>query len=179
MDFGAGGSWFEGGDAFVYINDLIDDKPDNVKYYFTSTADFEFVSAASDSYGSRYLIELNRAGAKKLVLCRAWDPERPAGRSGIREGASIGENSEATVSDETAALFRYSYDPETGIPVFTLRGKEAGTYRPGSGSGPELTLDGFGHAVYGDAEGAYTLQGSVVAFVSGAERSEFAIDMQR
>lgn len=64
MDFGAGGSWFEGGDAFVYINDLIDDKPDNVKYYFTSTADFEFVSAASDSYGSRYLIELNRAGAK-------------------------------------------------------------------------------------------------------------------
>lgn len=68
MDFGAGGSWFEGGDAFVYINDLIDDKPDNVKYYFTSTADFEFVSAASDSYGSRYLIELNRAGAKSWTM---------------------------------------------------------------------------------------------------------------
>lgn len=179
MDFGAGGSWFEGGDAFVYINDLIDDKPDNVKYYFTSTADFEFVSAASDSYGSRYLIELNRAGAKSWYYVeRGTRSARPVDLE-FEKGASIGENSEATVSDETAALFRYSYDPETGTPVFTLRGKEAGTYRPGSGSGPELTLDGFGHAVYGDAEGAYTLQGSVVAFVSGAERSEFAIDMQK
>ena len=37
----------------------------------------------------------------------------------FEKGASIGENSEATVSDETAALFLYSYDPETGTPVFT------------------------------------------------------------
>ncbi len=178
-DFGAGGNWFESGDAFVYINDLTNDKPDNVKYYFTSTADFEFVSAASDSYGSRYLIELNKAGTKSwYYIERAYRSALPVDLE-FEKGASIGENSEAIASDETTVLFRYSYDPENGTPVFTLRSKEAGTYIPESGSGLELTLDGFGHAVYGDVEGTYTLQGSVVTFVSGSERSEFVIDMQK
>lgn len=178
-DFGASGHWLESGDALVYINDLITDKPDNVKYYFTSTADFEFVCAASNSYGSSYLIEQNKAGTKSWYYIKSENRSvRPVDLE-FKKGASIGENSEATVSDETAVLFRYSFDPENGIPVFTLRSKEAGTYMPESGSGPKLTLDGFDHASYGDLEGTYTLQGSVVTFVSGSERSEFAIDMQK
>ncbi|WP_290540320.1 hypothetical protein [Alistipes sp.] len=178
-DFGASGNWFANGDAFVYINDLIDDKPEKVKYYFTSTADFEFVSAASDSYGSRYLVELDKAGTKSWYYIERATRAAQQVELDFKKGTSIGEDSEAIVSDKTAALFRYSYDSAKKTPVFTPRGKEAGTYKPASGSGPELTLDGFGEAVYGEKEGTYTLRGTVVTFVSGADRSEFAIDLQK
>lgn len=181
MDFGVSGSWFTSGDALVYISNLKDDTPENVRYYFASTSDFKFVSASSDKYGSTYLVELDKSNEKTwYYIERQTRKARPVTLE-FDKGTSIGEKSEAIVSDETSPLFRYSYDPETGIPHFTMRGKEAGTYRSDSDNDqdPALTLDGFGKAFYGDTEGTYTLQGSVVTFTAGQRQCEFAIDMQK
>lgn len=178
-DNGLGGKWFSGGDAWVYVLDLNEDKPENTRYYFVSTDDFSSSIASGDTYGSRFLIELQRGSGKTWYYFDKLAGTVERVTLSFASGASIADASSALVYDESGApLFRYTRTTATSFPTFTMKGNEAGTYTAESGSGNQLTLDGFGNATFGTVSGTYTISSSIVTFVSKADGSQttFLID---
>lgn len=177
--YGVSGKWFEGGDALVVVNDLNNDKPDYNRYYFASTADCSYTAAASDSYGSRYLLELLEGSARRWYYYdRLSNSIEPVSLS-FSKGASVADAADALVSNAAGeTLFRYTRASETAQPTFQLKGKEAGTFLPESGTGDALVLDGFGNATYGSAKGTYTYENGVVKMkpTTGSEMT-FLVDL--
>ena len=71
-------------------------------------------------------------------------------------GESLGDASATGfVMKEGEKLLQYTYDGSTTNLI--EKGKEAGSYKPASGSGDELVLDGFGGGKIGTKEGTYTI----------------------
>lgn len=165
--YGVSGTWFEGGDALVIVNNLTDDRPDNNRYYFVSQSDFTYVMASSDAYASRNLIEKRGNGATSWYYYNKLDGTIEPVDVAFSVGSSIANAEDALVSDkEGTPLFRYSHRSPDSFPVFTMKGKEAGTYTPESGTGDYLVVDGFGSATYGDMKGTYTVANGVLTFTS-------------
>lgn len=165
--YGVSGTWFEGGDALVIVNNLTDDRPDNNRYYFVSQSDFTYVMASSDTYASRNLIEKRGNGATSWYYYNKLDGTIEPVDVAFSVGSSISNAEDALVSDkEGTPLFRYSHRSPDSFPVFTMKGKEAGTYTPESGTGDYLVVDGFGSATYGDMKGTYTVANGVLTFTS-------------
>ena len=95
------------------------------------------------------------------------------------KGASVDDAADALVSNAAGeTLFRYTRASETAQPAFQLKGKEAGTFLPESGTGDALVLDGFGNATYGSAKGTYTYENGVVKMkpTTGSEMT-FLVDL--
>lgn len=175
--YGVAGTWFDGGDALVVVNDLNDDKPDNNRYFFASTSDCTFTSAASDSYGSRYLFALNRNGSTSYYYYDRLSSSIEPVTLSFSSGTSIDGASSALVSDALGTtLFRYSRASESANPVFTMKGKEAGTYTSTTGTGDALTLDGFGSATYGSVKGSYTYKDGIVTLTTADGEFTFTVD---
>lgn len=176
--YGVAGKWFEGGDAWVVVNDLNDDRPDNNRYYFVSTTDFTYAAATSDTYGSRYLLEMQRAAGNKYYYYNKLDNTVQLVNVTFSKGTSIAAASEAMITDTDGnPLFRYVRTAETARPTFALKSSEAGIYSPATGTGAQLELDGFGNATYGTLTGTYTVSNGVVTFKpsTGSEQT-FVID---
>lgn len=170
--YGVTGTWFESGDALVIVNNLTDDRPDNNRYYIVSTSDFSCVMASSDVYASRNLIEMQGSTEKKWYYYNKLDGTIEPVDVAFTAGSSISNAEEALVSDKTGIpLFRYSHRSPDSFPVFTMKGKEAGTYTAESGVGDNLVVDGFGGATYGKTTGTYTIANGVLTFTapSGVE----------
>ena len=170
--YGVTGTWFESGDALVIVNNLTDDRPDNNRYYIVSTSDFSCVMASSDVYASRNLIEMQGSTEKKWYYYNKLDGTIEPVDVAFTAGSSISNAEEALVSDKTGTpLFRYSHRSPDSFPVFTMKGKEAGTYTAESGVGDNLVVDGFGGATYGKTTGTYTVANGVLTFTapSGVE----------
>lgn len=165
--YGVSGTWFEDGDALVIVNDLTDDRPDNNRYYFVSKSDFTYVMASSDAYASRNLIEKRGNGATSWYYYNKLDGTIEPVDVAFSVGSSIADAEDALVSDKSGTpLFRYSHRSPDSFPVFTMKGKEAGTYTPEAGTGDYLVVDGFGGATYGDTKGTYTIANGVLTFTS-------------
>lgn len=165
--YGVAGTWFEDGDALVIVNDLNDDRPDNNRYYFVSTSDFSYIMASSDAYASRNLIEKQGSDGNKWYYYNKIDGTIEPVDVTFTQGSSISNADEALVSDkEGTPLFRYTHRSPDSFPVFTMKGKEAGTYTPESGTGDYLVVDGFGGATYGNVTGTYTIANGVLTFTS-------------
>lgn len=180
-DYGVSGTWFATGDALAYVSDLQEDKPDNVRYYFVSQADFSSVVASSDAYGSRFLIQLVKADATTYYYYDKLSATVEPVRLIYSSGSSIdGVCSAMVYNAQGTPLFRYTRSAATAEPVFTLKGTEAGTYslQGNASTSTNLTLDGFGQATYGYVSGTYTIDKQVVKFTSSADAQEktFIID---
>ena len=178
--YGVSGKWFDSGDALVTVNDLNDDKPDNNKLYIVSNKDFDFVSAASDSYGSRYLLEMRRDnGSTWYYYDHLLNNIQPVTLV-FSKGASIADASQAMVYDAGgSAIVRYSRESDSSAPTFTLKSREAGTYTSASGAGSQLVLDGFGNATYGNVSGSYTVSNGVLTLTtSSSETLSFVLDTE-
>lgn len=176
--YGVAGTWFEGGDALVLVNDLTNDKPENNRYYFVSTSDCTFSAAASDAYGSHYLLELKGADRTRWYYYDRLASSIVPVNLSFSKGTSVADAADALVRNESGeTLLRYTRASQTDSPVFTMKGKEAATYLPESGTGAQLMLDGFGNATYGDLTGTYTYNNGVVTFTptTGSELT-FLVD---
>lgn len=176
--YGVSGKWFEGGDAWVLVNDLNNDKPDNNRYYFVSKNDFTYTAAASDTYGSRFLIEMQRAdGASWYYFDKLSNTVQPVSVT-FTSGTSISALCEAVVADKSGTpLFHFSRTSAFTDPVFTLKGSEAGSYAPQGGTGDNLELDGFGNATCGTTTGTYTIEDGVVTVADAAGKEHtYVID---
>ncbi len=172
-DFGVNGTWFEDGYAFVYVTNLLEDKPDNMKYYFVSQKPgFTMVDASYDSYGSRHLIEVENEGVRSWTLIETMNLRATRVDLKFTVGSSISQKCEAIVYDGESALYRYTYAGEGSTPVFTVHGKEAGSYE-----GASLVLDGFGNAKCDGVEGTYTLNRNILCVVlSSGEKLYYLLD---
>lgn len=168
-DFGVSGTWFGGGELFAWVSDLLHDSPDRMKFYFAATSDCEYICAASDAYGTRYLLELTRDGTKSWYLAETRELRMRPATVAFDRGTSIGETSCAIVSCDGTPLYRYELAAPDAVPLFTARGREAGTYalQGGSVSDPVLTLDGFGSATVGEVCGSYTCDNGLVTVTFG------------
>ena len=176
-DYGVSGQWFEEDFAFVFVTDLVEDKAENNRYYFVGKQAFGYICAASNEYtagNTDFLLETTRGTRKNWYLV-----ERSAKRARKVElqfasGSSIGDASSAIVSADGVKLLRYDLASESGTPVFTYTGREAGTY---TGTAGMLELDGLGNLTLGGQSGTYNIAGSVVTAQLGSDTRTFALDM--
>lgn len=180
-DYGVSGTWFTDNDALVSVSDLQDDKPDNMKYYFVSKSDFTSAIAASDTYGSRFLIEMHATEGTRYYYFSKINNSVEQVTVNFTSGSSVADASSAMVYDMSGTpLFRYTRATTTSQPVFTLKGAEAGTYakQDGTSSDAALTLDGFGNATYGSTSGTYTIDKSIVTYTQtgSSNKQTFIID---
>lgn len=177
-DFGVGGTWLASGDIYVHVNNLQEDKPENMKFYITSTTDFKCVSVADNAYGSHFLVEMDKNGKKNWYYIETATRKITPVELNFKKGNTIGEACEAVVTAEGKALVKYTLTAAGDNAVFTECGKEAGTYQGAAGE-PQLTLDGFGTATVGDKQGSYTIQGSIVSVTVDGQKTDYQIDMER
>ena len=176
--YGVRGKWFEGGDAWIAVNDLNDDKPDNERYFFVSTSDFNFAVAANDEFSSRNLIEVKHADKTLYYYYSKIDNSIEAVTLNFTKGNSISGEADALVYNaDGTPLFRYTRENSTSAPSFVMKGSEAGTYTAEDGKGESLTLDGFNNATYGEESGSYTIEDGVVTFTNTTgDKTTFVID---
>ena len=170
--------WRIGGDMFIRTNNLLEDKPDHNRYYFTARGAYEYTCAASDSYDQRFLLEIRRGADRTYyyvdMLSYTWDRVDVA----FDDGSSIGDRCSALVSRDGTPLFRYVLGTDATAPEFRFKGNEAGSYRLQEGSGPDLTLDGFGGASVGDTPGSYTIEKGIVNFTTDEKTTKYLIDTE-
>lgn len=169
--YGAQGDLLEEGDLAVKVRNIVDDKPDNNRYYIVSKTECPVV-CASDEYHVKYLTELDKGGTKVYYYTEYGTTSKVD--LAFDAGTSIGEASSALVRRDGEILFRYTLDAAGGTPVFRYLGREAGTYT--LADAPDLVLDGFGGATVGDRTGTYTIEGGIATFTSGETVTKYLID---
>lgn len=167
------GTTIEEGVVFVRVRNIVEDKPDNNRYYFTAKSDFAYVCAA-DEYRTKFLLEIDTNGTKSYFYYTSWTLSRVD--VAFNQGSTIASVSDALVSLDGSILFRYTLTTDGGVPNFRYLGKEAGTYTLPGSSGPDLILDGFGGGQVGDTTGAYTIVGGIVTFTAGDTVTKYLID---
>ena len=164
-----------GEDGLITVEDVVKGISVPTYPYFISKDDF-VCTCASDTYASKYLLEVTKNTGKIYYL--AEPTYRSVKRAEVQfdEGSSIASACSALVSVDGSPLLRYTLATESAVPVFTYKGTEAGTYTSQDGSGPDLTLDGFGGATLGAARGSYTVESGVVSFTSEDKTVKYLID---
>ena len=150
--------------AFIIVDDLIDNKADNRKYYLAGKKDFSYACATDTEYATRFLVEACCDGSRTWYFVEKDTKSIKVATAEFKTGASIAEDCEAIISINGKPHFKYTYQ-SGNAPVFTYCGKEAGTYT--SDKSETLTLDGFGSAIYSGTEGTYTIEAGVVTFTDG------------
>ncbi len=172
-EFGLSGIWGE--DFTLAIIRNIDpeyDLPENNRFYITTKKPVSGYTAASDQGGNRNLMQFTCDGAVVYYLFSRDNYSLSEVTLTYGSGSSISENGVmATVYDGVTPIFRY--EVKDNKPVFTDKGKEAGTYTGDSGT---LVLDGFGKATISDKEGTYTIEGSVVTLTVDGITTTYIID---
>lgn len=163
------------GEMFIQINNLIEDKPDHNRYYFTSKEPYEYTCASPDNYNRKFLLEI-RKGADVThyyvdLLAYTWNKVEAA----YDRGTTIAQSCSALILSDDIPLFRYTLE-DGDTPRFTFKGKEAGTYRDKDGTGSDLVLDGFGGARMDDLSGSYTIENGVVDFAAAEQEAKYLID---
>ncbi len=156
--YGINGQRIDGGDTFVFIRNLINDTPDNVRYYFATQEPIsKYTCAATSSYATNCLLEIVR-GSKTTYYWFERDFQKATEVTvDFQEGSSIGGNATAIVAYGNDT---YKYEHAEGsAPTFTKAGSERGSY---SGEQGEMTLDGFGNITLGDQTGTYTINGYTI-----------------
>ncbi len=177
--YGINGKYIDGGDLFVNFSNLDDDRPENVKLYFASAQPFTYTCAATDTYGSHYLLQLSREdGTTAYYYLETQSREVTPVTVSYTSGNALATACAAKVFADGKCLFTYTLSQDGGTPVFVFAGKEAGTYKLEGGTATDktLSLDGFGSATYGTDKGTYTIQDNIVKFVSGSSTTSFVIN---
>lgn len=158
-DFALSGQLLTGDFAFFIVDDLLDNKADNRRYYLAGKNDFSYVCATDTEYATRFLVEADCNGAKTWYFVEKDTKSIKEATAEFKSGSSLAETCEAIISLDDNPYLKYTY--ETGsAPVFQYCGKEAGTYT--SDKGETLVLDGFGYGSYNGTEGTYTIESSVI-----------------
>ena len=163
------------GEIFLTTSNILDNKPDYNRFYFTSKEAFDYTCASPDPYDRKFLLEIRKGATTDYyyvdLLNYAWNRVEAA----FDQGTSIAGNCSALLTLDGTPLFRYRVT-DGATPIFTYKGSEAGTYRIQSGSGPDLVLDGFGRASLGGQSGDYTIEKGIVSFTADGKTVKFLID---
>lgn len=159
----------------AWVNNLLEDMPDNVRFYVMSKNDLSsFISA--NAGGSKYLLEMALDGSTVYYLFERSGYQLTKVDMEFTNGESLGDASAAGfVTKEGEKILKYTYDGNTTSLI--EKGREAGSYQPASGSGDVLVLDGFGGGKIGTKEGTYTISDGIVTLNCDGEETKYNIDM--
>lgn len=159
----------------AWVNNLLEDMPDNVRFYVMSKNDLSsFISA--NAGGSKYLLEMALDGSTVYYLFERSGYQLTKVDMEFTNGESLGDASAAGfVTKEGEKILKYTYDGNTTSLI--EKGREAGSYQPASGSDDVLVLDGFGGGKIGTKEGTYTISDGIVTLNCDGEETKYNIDM--
>ena len=173
-DFAMSGQILTGGYAFIIVDDLLDNKAENRRYYLTGKEGFSYTCATDTEYATRFLVEADCNGTKTWYFVEKDTNQIKEAAAEFKTGASVAESCEVIISIDGKPYLRYTYEAG-GAPVFQYCGKEAGTYT--SYKDETLVLDGFGNGSYNGVEGRYTIDSSVVTFIDAdGNEKKFSVD---
>lgn len=172
--FGISGSMLDK-DALITVEDVVKGVSVPVYTYFVSKEDFGY-TCASDTYATRYLLEITRNTGKIYYVAEPGYYSIKRAEVRFDEGSSIASPCSALITVDGSPLLRYTLASEGAVPVFTYKGREAGTYTDQNGSGPDLILDGFGNGTLGATQGEYTVEKGVVSFTADGKTVKYLID---
>lgn len=177
--YGLTGTWMGDETLFISFSNLDVDRPENAKLYVASLTPFSYACASSDDDATRNLLELIQGEQRLYYYYVRYTGSFEPVTVRFETGSQIGEPCSALVYDaEGNPLFRYELTASGADPSFVLVGNERGTYtlEGGTESDPQLTLDGFGSAIYGDEQGTYTIDQAIVDFKGTTTNQQFRID---
>lgn len=157
-------------------SNLLEDMPDNVRFYIMSKNDLSSFISAGNAGGSKYLLEVKTSTGTAYYLFEREGYQLTKVDMEFTNGESLGDASATGfVMKEGEKLLQYTYDGSTTNLI--EKGKEAGSYKPASGSGDELVLDGFGGGKIGTKEGTYTISDGIVTLTCDGQETKYNIDM--
>lgn len=162
--------------TLAWVSNLIEDMPDNVRFYVMSKNDLSSFISAGNAGGSKYLLEVKTTTGTAYYLFEREGYQLTKVDMEFTNGESLGDASASGfVLKEGEKLLQYTYD---GSATNLLeKGKEAGSYQPASGPGDVLTLDGFGGGKIGTKEGTYTISDGIVTLTCDGQETKYNIDM--
>lgn len=162
--------------TLAWVSNLIEDMPDNVRFYVMSKNDLSSFISAGNAGGSKYLLEVKTTTGTAYYLFEREGYQLTKVDMEFTNGQSLGDASASGfVLKEGEKLLQYTYDGSATNLI--EKGKEAGSYQPASGSGDILTLDGFGGGKIGTKEGTYTISDGIVTLTCDGEETKYNIDM--
>lgn len=160
----------------AWVSNLLEDMPDNVRFYIMSKNDLSSFISAGNAGGSKYLLEVKTSTGTAYYLFEREGYQLTKVDMEFTNGESLGDASATGfVMKEGKKLLQYTYDGSTTNLI--EKGKEAGSYKPASGSGDELVLDGFGGGKIGTKEGTYTISDGIVTLTCDGQETKYNIDM--
>lgn len=160
----------------AWVSNLLEDMPDNVRFYIMSKNDLSSFISAGNAGGSKYLLEVKTSTGTAYYLFEREGYQLTKVDMEFTNGESLGDASATGfVMKEGEKLLQYTYDGSTTNLI--EKGKEAGSYKPASGSGDELVLDGFGGGKIGTKEGTYTISDGIVTLTCDGQETKYNIDM--
>lgn len=160
----------------AWVSNLLEDMPDNVRFYIMSKNDLSSFISAGNAGGSKYLLEVKTSTGTAYYLLEREGYQLTKVDMEFTNGESLGDASATGfVMKEGEKLLQYTYDGSTTNLI--EKGKEAGSYKPASGSGDELVLDGFGGGKIGTKEGTYTISDGIVTLTCDGQETKYNIDM--
>lgn len=160
----------------AWVSNLLEDMPDNVRFYIMSKNDLSSFISAGNAGGSKYLLEVKTSTGTAYYLFEREGYQLTKVDMEFTNGESLGDASATGfVMKEGEKLLQYTYDGSTTNLI--EKGKEAGSYKPASGSDDELVLDGFGGGKIGTKEGTYTISDGIVTLTCDGQETKYNIDM--
>ncbi|WP_295881634.1 hypothetical protein [uncultured Alistipes sp.] len=160
----------------AWVSNLLEDMPDNVRFYIMSKNDLSSFISAGNAGGSKYLLEVKTSTGSAYYLFEREGYQLTKVDMEFTNGESLGDASATGfVMKEGEKLLQYTYDGSTTNLI--EKGKEAGSYKPASGSDDELVLDGFGGGKIGTKEGTYTISDGIVTLTCDGQETKYNIDM--
>lgn len=160
----------------AWVSNLLEDMPDNVRFYIMSKNDLSSFISAGNAGGSKYLLEVKTSTGTAYYLFEREGYQLTKVDMEFTNGESLGDASATGfVMKKGEKQLQYTYDGSTTNLI--EKGKEAGSYKPASGSGDELVLDGFGGGKIGTKEGTYTISDGIVTLTCDGQETKYNIDM--
>lgn len=159
--------------TLAVIADIKENMPENSRFYVVSKSAISDYTAASNGGGTVNLLEFETASGTVHYLFERANYSLKKVDVRFLEGSAIGDDRvTAIVSEAGNPLIKYTV--EEGKPLFSNKGREAGSY---TGANGELKLDGFGSGTLGSREGTYTVEGSIVTLTIDGAEAVYVIDM--
>ncbi len=178
VKWGITGRFTPEGVLFLRASYLPDNTPEKARYYFASPTPSTFAIADGDEFGMRSILQINPENSDPLFyLIESYGYSYKKVDVEFITGNSVAETSEAYLSYDGSRQIKF-INGEGSDPKMILKGIEAGNFTySGTSSYPQLSLDGFGTATFGDKTCDYTYADGMLTLIMPEGNIELIINM--
>lgn len=178
VKWGITGQFTPEGVLFLRARYIPNNTPENARYYFALSTPSTFAIADGDEFGMRSILQINPENSDPLFyLIESYGSSYKKVDVEFTAGNSVAETSEAYISYDGSRQIKF-INAEGSDPKMILKGLEAGSFTySGASSYPQLSLDGFGTATFGDKTYEYTYSTGTITLIRPEGNLELVINM--